>query len=280
MTSARTVELVGTDGTRHVLACSDEPYALGTGSDMWGGGMWQHTSKRVANIPGERLESVYAGARTVAVPIVIVGTEYHQDDKLGELQSWLRPDRDVRLIYTRPSGVRRELICRCINPGNRTRLDTWKDPAVKPVLTFKAFDPFWRTVDAEIETAEFLFEDGFFSGANAVEVTNIGDVETWPRLIAVGPVQNIHFTNFETGGIIRIKQVVDAGSVCRIETNPRHRNVWINDGVNWRAVDNSLNESWPLVPGLNRLAVRGISVPSPGPIGSFSVEWTPLFDSC
>lgn len=280
MTSARTVELVGGDGSRHTLVCSDEPYAMAPGANIWGGGMWEHDSSVVANIPGERLDNVRAGARTFAIGIVIVGSEYVQDERLGDLHRFLRSDRDVRVIYTRPSGTKREIVARCINAGNQTTLDTWKDPAAKVTLVFKAFDPYWRTVDAEIRSADFVFQDGFYALANAVEVVNDGDVNTWPRLIATGPVQNVHFTNLEVGATFRLKQVIDAGSVCRIETDPRHRNVWVNDSVNWRAVDNTLNESWPLVPGLNRLLVRGLSSPAPGPIGSFRVEWTPLYESC
>lgn len=282
MSSQRTVELIaGSDGSRHTLVCSDEPYAMGPGAQLWGGAPREHMSSVVANIPGERLDNVRIGAQTFAVPVVIVGTEQQQDDHVGDLMAFLRHDRDIRLIYTRPSGVKREIVARCINAGSQTQIGTAKDPAVKLVLVFKAFDPFWRATDVEIESTQLIFEDGYVGRANAVEVNNIGDVETWPRLLVYGPVQNVHFANLETGQTIRVKEVIDSGTICRVETDPRFRNVWINDTVNWRtAVDNSLNQPFPLVPGLNRLIVRGISSPAPGPIGQFRIEWTPLFESC
>jgi hypothetical protein len=273
--SERTVTLVGADGTRHTLACADEPYRLGAAA-VWGVGPTAHDSRPVGDLPGERLERVRALPRTIAVPVVIIGGEAAVDDALGGLGQIIGSGADCRIIYSRPDGTTRELTARYLSGGDAVPIRHHKMPAVRVPLTFRAYQPFWRSTLGPI-----VVEDQTFVGeglANAVTVDNGGDVDTWPTITITGPAENIQGVNLVTGQVWRVREVITAGQTLRIETDPRAVGVWLDDIASIGVMD-PLSEMWPLRPRSNHLVLsaRGDGV---GGIGTFRLQWRELFDTC
>ncbi len=280
--SARTVELVGTEGTRLTLACSTPPdFQLGVTPGLHGPATYSIASRRVANIPGERPGRPHAEPRLLPITVVVNGTEAEQDDKIGTLGRILSPPLENRIIYTRPDGTKREITAVCLNSS--VRIDHAKTRAAQIQLLFKAFRPYWRAVNENIGTYTADFVDHRQTGGvNTVEVTNGGDVDTWPEITISGYSENVEAVNLETGQLFRLTRIVEAGETVRIETDPdRGSAVWINDQLDYRNVmSTTAAEFWPLVPGLNRLLLRAAGQSSGAAPGDFTIRWVERFETC
>jgi hypothetical protein len=269
------VTLVGADGSRSVLACSDEPYQLGP-SSIWGVGLWSVESRAIGELPGQTIDTVRAEARTVTVHVVITGTEAEQDDAVGELGRILSPTDDCRIIYARPDGITRELTALYVGGGDAIVIRHNRQRAVRLPLVFRAHFPFWRSA-----TGPSVLANETFVGQglpNPVTITGQGDVPSWPVITVTGPAQNIQGMNMVTGQTWRITEVIAAGQTLRIDTDPREVGVWVDDIADAGILDPT-SELWPIMPGLNyvTMSARGDGV---GGIGTFSIRWQVLFDSC
>jgi hypothetical protein len=278
----RTVTLVGADGSRHVLACSAEPYQLKLDGQLWGNASYAFESRRVANLPGERLEDVHVMPRTFTVPIEVVGTtELDVDQRLAALGSILSPSADCGIIYRRADGSTRQITARCIAGADTLQAIARSGPTQRQVaasLVFRAYFPYWTSLDFDDPSYSASFNDALGAGFNSFDLTCSSDVETWPEVTITGPVQNIHGANLVTGQVWRIVEVLNPGQVVRIESDPRRPGVWLNDVYRFDMLDTA-SALWPLVPRLNRLMFRGTSV-GVSPIGSFGLRWRNLHESC
>lgn len=283
MTSTRTVTLVGVDGTRHVLACSAEPYQLRPNAQLWGTAPYAINSRQVGQIPGERVESVRALARTVVVPVQVEGaTELEIDANLGALGAILSPVDDIRLIYRRPDGTERELTARYAGGGDAVQAageSGFLQRHVTVPLIFKAHWPYWRPLSGSVDVSgPTTFSDGRATGSNTVTVTNGGDVEAWPELTITGYAESIEAVNLTTGQGIRVRRVLTATDTLRIDTDKRTFGVYINDVADYPAMDPA-SEYWPLVPGANVLWFRGNTATGAESIGGFTVRWRELYET-
>lgn len=283
MSSARTVTLIGAYGTRHVLACSDGEYQLSMNAQLHGTAPYALGTRRVGLIPGERLDTVQALARTLVVPLRVEGTsELAIDQAMGALGEILSPQHDVRFLYRRPDGVERMLTTRYSGGGDAVPafdeagyLQHW---CTVP-LVFKALWPYWRQVDASTAThGPETFDDGRAAGSNLVTVTNAGDVEAWPEITVTGYAEGIEAMSLTTGQVWRCRRILTATDELRIDTDPRAFGVYINGAADYTAMD-SLSEFWPLEPGTNVLLFRGNTATGTETIGAFEVRWRPQWET-
>lgn len=283
MSSLRTVTLIGADGSRHVLACSDGEYQLGIDAQLHGTAPYALGTRRVGLIPGERLDTVQALARTLVVPLRVEGTsELAIDQAMGALGSILSPRHDVRINYARPDGTERELTCRYAGGGDAVAgfdeagyLQRW----VTVPLVFKALWPYWRDPAASTAThGPEVFDDGRLAGSNLVTVTNAGDVETYPEITVTGYAEGIEAMSLTTGQVWRCRRVLATTDVLHIDTDPRSFGVYLNGVADYTTMD-SLSEFWPLEPGENVLLFRGNTATGAEPIGSFEVRWRPQWET-
>lgn len=284
MSSTRTVTLVGVDGTRHILACSAEPYQLKPTAQLWGTAPYAINSRQVGQIPGERVESVRALARTVVVPVQVEGaTELEIDARLGALGAILSPVDDIRLIYRRPDGTERELTARYAGGGDAVQAageSGYLQRHVVVPLIFKAHWPYWRPLSGSVDVSgPTTFSDGRAAGSNTVTVTNGGDVEAWPELTVTGYAESIEGVNLTTGQGFRVRRVLTASDVLRIDTDKRTFGVYVNDTADYSAMDSS-SEYWPLIPGPNVLWWRGNTATGAESIGGFTIRWREQYESC
>jgi hypothetical protein len=283
MSSTRTVTLVGVDGTRHVLACSAEPYQLRPNAQLWGTAPYAINSRQVGQIPGERVESVRALARTVVVPVQVEGaTELEIDANLGALGAILSPVDDVRLIYRRPDGTERELTARYAGGGDAVQAageSGFLQRHVTVPLIFKAHWPYWRPLSGSVEVVgPTVFDDGSLAGSNLITVTNSGDVECSPEFVITGHAEGIEGVNLTTGKGFRVRRVLEVGDTLRIDTDKRTFGVYVNDVAELVAMDPT-SEYWSLVPGPNVLWWRGNTASGGEPIGGFTIRWREQYET-
>lgn len=278
----RTITLIGADGSAHVVACPTGPIQLATNPGVWGLTPHAHTSTRVADIPGERVDDIHPLPRLLSVPILVIGTDTDDlDTQLGALGAILSPDLPVQILFERGDGTKREITAYCVDGADQLVVADHEELFARAPLVFKAFDPWWRAIDADAVEHTETFDDGLLAGSNPVDLTNPSDVaKVWPEITIWGPVENIHMGNLEVGISFRIREVLDVGDVVRIVTDPARRDVWLNDTRAWSVLDPEYSLMWPLIPGLNRLVIRGNGPPSGGSIGSFRFRYAPRFQTC
>jgi hypothetical protein len=282
MGSTRTVTLIGADGTRHVLACSAEPYQLGVASQLWGAAPYAVTSRQLGVIPGERVEQVRALPRNIVVPIQVEGaTELEIDQRLAALGAILSPSSELRILYRRADGTERELTGRCVGGADAvqaTDRSGYLQRHVRIPLVVRAHYPYWRAVaSSTVVTGPTTFLDGDFSLSNVVTITNAGDVPTWPYIILTGGADGCELSNLATGQVLRISEQIPLGSTMRIDTDPRSRSVLLDDAWSW-PID-PLSEFWPLSPGPNLIVVRSWAIGSDA-LGTFTFRHRPDYETC
>ncbi len=276
----RTVTLIGADGSRHTLACGDGPLWLGTGSTLWGDTSYSFSSTRVADIPGERLDDAHPSPRLIGLPIrVIASTPLDLEVELRALGAILAPDRPVRVQFTRDDdGSTREIVAHCVDGQDQLTVPDFEETAVEARLVLRAFDPFWRSVDADQSVVAETFLDAQLGQENPIDIVNGSDVPAvWPEFVINGPIEKVQIGNHETGRVTIVHAILGASDSIRIVTDPARRDVWVNDQSDWFVLANN-SQWWPLVPGLNRVIVRGFDAGvSPG---NFEIRWTERFRTC
>ncbi|MGL4300057.1 MAG: hypothetical protein ACRCW4_13385 [Candidatus Neomicrothrix subdominans] len=274
--SDRTVTLIGSDGQRWTLACDPaSPYQLGVDPGIHGlPRIALQSARRSPLMAGEVLDQVKIGTRILKVPVYIDGaTEDARDLALRSLAQSLDPQRGpCRLIWRRPgtpAGTGREITAYLAGPENWTL----REPAssVPVVLIFEAFDPYWRIAGIESWGAYGgSLPDGLGSAMDAPLLNNQGSVETWPEWIITGPCENVQALSVATGQMWRITEVLTAGQVVRIQTDPRTRGVWLGDDLRGDIMDGEADELWGLRPGLNWVWIRAVN---PTDLGTFDIRW-------
>lgn len=281
--SLRTVTLIGADGSRHVLACSAEPYQLSTRAQLWGTAPYRFITRQVAQIAGEQVEGVQALPRTIVVPVVVSGaTELEVDQNLGALGAMLNPLDVVRLLYRRPDGTERELAVRYAGGGDAVAAAEESGDLQRYVtvpLVFKAFWPYWRATNAALATVgPTAFIDGRSAGSNQATATNAGDVQCWPEIIVTGYAEAIEGASLTAGKVWRVRRILATTDRLRIDTDPRTFGVFVNDVADYTALD-PLSEFWPLYPGDNHLLLRANTATGAETIGSFTVRWRHQYET-
>lgn len=281
--SERTVTLIGVNGTRHVLACSAEPYQVKANAQLWGTAPYRHITRQIAQIPGERVEAAQALPRTLVVPVQVEGgTELEVDARLGALGAILSPVDDARLVYRRPDGTERELAVRYVGGGDAvsaTDDNGYLQRYVTVPLLFRAHWPYWRSTSAAVASiGPTTFDDGRAAGSNLATATNAGDVDCWPEITVTGYAEAIELANLTLGKVVRIRRILEETDTLRIDTDPRTFGVYVNDAADYTAVD-PLSEFFPLAPGNNVLLARGNTHTGAETIGAFRLRWREQFET-
>lgn len=277
--TTREVELIGADGTHHVLACDPlEEYSLRPDNGLWGMTPYSINSRRSVGVVGERVTNVTARVRTFGVPILVSGTtELEVDQYLGNLGSVLHPDTDTRIVFTRSDGTKREIIARYLSGAEALAVRRPDQHHVIVPLVFRAFHPYWRNVTDNGEIVSGNFLDAAFAGINSVLIWNGGDVDVWPELEFDGLCENIEGTNVTTGQSFRIIYQLPLGQTIKVDTNPESRRVLLNDFPDYAGTVDPFSDWWPLIPGWNRILLRAVS---PGDAGLWRVKHRPEYDTC
>jgi hypothetical protein len=272
MPSTRKVVLYGAHGQRRTLVCDDTgPLQLRPDNGLWGVAPVAITSRQVLGAAGEAIETVRTQPRSFAVPVLAQGsTEQAVDEVLGSLGSILDPNRDVRIVYSRPDGSAREITARYQSGGESLAVKSSHHNAVVVPLVFKAFYPFWRSADGVRVYSETMRDAGY-ADLNAVNITNAGDVDVWPEITINGYAENVECTSLNTGQVFRCRWILTEGETLRVDTDPRRFGVYLNEAQGYSTAMDPFSEFWPLQPGLNRLIIRGITFQRPG--GRLTVRW-------
>lgn len=274
----RQVTLIGVDGSRHVLACSDGPIQLGESPGLWGVAPIAVSSRRVAGVPGERVESVHTEPRLIALPVVINTSEPGDLDRaVAGLAPVLNPSTDCRIIVERDDGSAREIVARYYSgAGEQTVADHERKHITIP-LVFKAHDPYWRALNDAWGREAGGIADAIGAGFTEIAATNLGDVEAWPEWTVTGPAENIEIVSFARGKIVRAIEVLPDGAQLRIRTDPADRGVWLDDFDAWPALALE-SDIWSLKPGLNRCGIRATGSIE-GATGHFEMTWRPRWQT-
>lgn len=277
--SDRVVKLIDTVGNVHTLACSDEAYKMATSPGLWGKAPVTVGSRPVANIDGERLTQTRRGARLIPLPLwVTADTEEELDTRLGELGRMFDVGEDIRLVFKRPDGIEREITVRYYSGAAAIPVKHHQFHSVRVPCVFKALDPDWRGTNETTSVVSEQFQDARLGGLNGLYLGNVGDLDTWPEWKITGPAENIQALNLNTGELWRSPEILTAGQVLRIRTDPRDRGVWLDDVLNWGIIE-ATSTLWRLVPGINIIDVRAAGDTS-GNIGDLSIQWLSRHDTC
>lgn len=267
--------LVGADGTRHDLVSLCEPYGviqgetlrgvaagIERGATVRGLAPWNVTSRQLGpDVPGETVTGVRAQARDIVVPLIIKGdTETLHENRLADLAGVLGPNTGpCRLIYKRADGTEREITCTYITGADDLRIENLATMRFTVAnLRFRAHFPFWRQVDATHGESTGTFSNALFGDEDIFDVTNDGDVDTWPEITITGPAENIELANMTTGQVMRIIAELDVGDTARIVSDPAQRAAYFNEIARWDQFDPTQVEPWRLVPGVNTMVFRAI----------------------
>ena len=277
--TGRKVELIGANGARHTLVCDDDgPYDLRPDSGLWGMTGYAIQSRRSVAAAGEIVDSVQPLPRTFKVPILVKGTtENDVDLMLGNLARLLDPNIDIRIVFWRADGSKREIVARYLSGGENLAVPHPDKRHIIVPLVFRAFHPFWRGVNDEGEEVTDQFFDAGFGGANPVFILNRGDVKIWPEIVLTGPAENIEAASLTTGKVFRIIRNILPGHVIRIDSNPETRRVLVNDFPDYAGSVDPFSEFWPLLPGWNNVVIRGVS---PLNEGKWNVRFRAEYDTC
>lgn len=223
----------------------------------------------VPDQPGMRLRSVRHGVHEFMLPVWLESTsETALRTAMRSLLYKMDPVRGAgKIRVTSPLGDQREIICRYASGLEMDEKlgDTSAPLAQRIPIKFKAHDPYYYDVNSiqssYTTTAGPSFFPFFTLNLNASEVvgtvniTNTGDVETWPVWTIRGPGSIITINNTTTGRLTTINYSLATGLVLTIDTRPGIKTLSLVDGTNifpYLATGTGL---WPLVVGNNNLTI-------------------------
>lgn len=225
-------------------------------------------------VPGQdglRLREVRHEARNFVLPLWITGTsEADLRTKMRDLVSAMNPQRgDGKIRVTSPIGDQREIVCRAASGLEMgERLGDTSGPEVQlAAVVFRAWEPFWQDVSDTVSgpwtvglaPAPFfpffplrLTSSEVFA---AVDVTNSGDVATWPIWTITGPGSSITLQNLTTGHTLLLNVTLSASESVTIDTSPGIKTVTKSDGSNLYPDLSSTSYLWPLQRGVNAVQI-------------------------
>lgn len=207
---------------------------------------------------GARVGDTWRGALTPVFTGSIVFSTITQRRTLSDkLESWLASilRADGTLKWTPTGASQRQRTCRLLDgpdmPGESGQvLKSFQ-------FTLVCADPLAYSVTEN--TSSDIATNGV-----AVNITNGGDVPTWPRIRIHGAVTDPIIKNNTTGKQIKLVGTIANGTYIEIVTNPTVRSVALNDGTSKVGMyDTANSEMWPLEVGVNAVELDG-TTPSGG----------------
>ena len=223
---------------------------------------------RVPQAQGARFRGARHEMRLVTLPVVVPGATAGRD----ELRRWARALDPLKgegtLTVVQGAHAGRQLVC-----AYETGLEEFSEEFALLGLTtigFRAADPYWQDSAESSTTARLgaAFPWFPFAGSWAQQplvlglsgifasliVDNVGDVDAWPVITAVGPGTDLTVRNDSTGDTTHITGAIAASSTVVIDTRPGRKTVTV-DGFNAFGRLDSVSTLWPLVAGQNRISI-------------------------
>ena len=114
-----------------------------------------------------------------------------------------------------------------------------------------------------------------YGGSGVVDVTNAGDVATWPTLRIYGPITDPRITNLYTDEALAFNIVIAGGDYLVVNT--AERAVYLDDDPEadrYNNVDVAQTTWFPLRPGPNRLRLSGSAYATPA---QTQITWTDAY---
>ena len=272
--SERILELVGVDGTRIRLVCSDlltSEFHLRTDSTAFAWAAAPSIQARTRpGIHGAIVEQVNHPPHSLRLPILVrANDEQELAESMATLARLLRPGGVIRLVHTRPDGDERDLVARYSSGGERTVIRHHQQRYVEVPIIVTAYHPFWRWAKRQNKTTEVL-NDGAGAGSNPIVFDNLGDVASWPRITVRGPFSNFEALNMTTGQVWRCIETANSGFDLQVDTDPRNFHVRFGGARIDSVIDPLARDFWPLRPGPNRVVFRAVT---DGAAPTVSVVW-------
>lgn len=222
--------------------------------------------------PGEVFREALHGSREFGVVFdVLASGEANTRAAVRAMVTSLNPTRGAgRFRVTSPLGDQREIVCRYSSGAGldeKVGEDSGPDWQRFPV-TFIAHDPYWVDVSAQsvsftiaVNTASFFpfFPLKITSSELAVddEVTNDGDVASWPQWTITGPGSAIKLSNLTTGKFTYFPSgSLLAGQSIFIDTRPGVKSVTYDDGTNAYPAMSTGSSLWALETGVNSIRLE------------------------
>lgn len=293
MSSLRNVTLIGGRyGERKTIVC--EPAArfqMRANAQLWGGPPSTVLGRRIGSLPGEVHDGVRIEPRIFAVPLLVQATsEQDVDDALQELAGILDPtcESPCRIVYQRPDGSAREIFAWYESGGARANVRYGESRYVRVPLVFKAQRPYWRsTTDSESNIGGTI-PDAWFASSLHLQLTNPGDVDTWPRwqfaAINGGTMRNIEVFSLDAGRSFRLPNTFAINDVVHIDTDPRAQAVELNADPAYQNIMDPISQFFPLRPGVNDLIVRARgdfqNGAATGILPEYQVFWRAVYQTC
>lgn len=226
--------------------------------------------ERTPGAPGSRVTNVFVGERQITLPILVkadtpsafITLKKNLNNLLNPLiqGSYLRwknlADETKDLYVTYLGGLE----------GDDTKADTtWSTYD----LRFIAPDPFWYstaltggvatggTPTAFLGTPFLPLNINESSITGGLNITNLGDHDSWPIITLEGPASGIEIINNTTGKTLDLTAgsglSLTAGQIATIRTKPGERSVLRDDLTNLFQYLTADSEFFSIIPGLNNI---------------------------
>jgi hypothetical protein len=224
---------------------------------------------------GSSLTEIRHGAREVAVPVALLG------DVQAGVRTWSRrfdPVRGEGRLRARSTAGDRDLPCRYVGGLDGAVEDV---PSLRRfVAVFRAFDPYWRDVNATqvtIERGELglwlpwppvtVVSDDVFA---TVTVNNDGDVQAFPVWTVSGPATSVSLTT-DRGDALTVAFPINANETLTIDTRPGFKTVTDQDGNNrFSSLDVNEDSLFGFAVGVTQVSV---SIVDPSPDSRVNLSW-------
>jgi hypothetical protein len=229
-------------------------------------------SEGVPGQPGEFFRDVSHGPRDFLMAVdLTAATEPALRTLMRSFVASMDPTRGSgKVRVTSPVGDQREIAC-WYSAGleMEEKLGDNSGPTWQQVpLKMRAIDPYWYDVSAQsqsfataVNTASFFpfFPLKLTSSEIAVddEVTNDGDVASWPQWTITGPGSVIKLSNLTTGKYTYFPTgSLLSGQSIYIDTRPGVKSVTYDDGSNAYPAMSTGSSLWPLERGVNAIRLE------------------------
>lgn len=201
----------------------------------------RHTSTS-RGVPGNRLRGWRAEARAVFWPIYLWGDDSEEwRARHNAFFRSIHPDREGKWLVTAGTETRTLRLTGTFDEPHQYDIDPQLHGWAQYGVTLEAAQPFWEgspVVSGPWQAANPVdfFGDGgppfhisSQSSFEAAAVTNPGDIETWGKWTAVGPLTAVELG--VAGAVIDLPFAIPDGKTLVIDTSPRNQTATLGDTV-------------------------------------------------
>lgn len=200
---------------------------------------WETSDSPIAAGDGALLGSMYRGARSVVLDLLITDHDQlaraEKIEWLQRINGVLRDTNGITLSWTEATGWEKEITG--LRPSGYISVGDGWPKELQVVL--KTANPF--ILSSEVHSRELADESG------TLELFNGGNAPAYPKFFVYGPFDDFLITNYSTGEELLFTEQVDDGDYIEIDT--RRRTVLLNGSANaYGAIDYSSSSFFSLAP--------------------------------